>query len=126
MRFSAARPAARALRLSLVSATPTRPRLKLEFRQLATMDRLDVRVGIASERSQERLLGILLGDPDHPPDGSKVMMAQPQRDNLLFALGYLLLGLRRARVATSAFRPSTTRCALSRGIRAREYRGATA
>jgi hypothetical protein len=63
---------------------------------------LNVLVGVAPERSMESLLRVLLGDTHHPPDGGKGMVTQSERNDLLFAPGNLLLGLRRARITAGA------------------------
>jgi hypothetical protein len=65
--------------------------LGLEFRQLAAVMGLNVRVGVAPERPQKGFLRILFGDPDDAPDRAERMMPQPQGDNLLFALPSLFL-----------------------------------
>jgi hypothetical protein len=65
------------------------------------MNGLDILVGVAPQSPQVNFLCALLGDADHAPDGRKRMMAQPQRNDLLFAPGDLLPDLRGLGVAAA-------------------------
>jgi hypothetical protein len=71
----------------------------LEFGEFRAVVSLYVLVGVAMECLVEGTKGGHTADPDDPTDLVKRDAAQPERDDLLFASGDLLPGLRRARVS---------------------------
>jgi len=78
MRFSAASPAARDLGLSLgVDQFQRRHRFKFELCEFASMDGLDISIGVALERLFECLMRRLLRHSDRVRNGRKRVIPQP-------------------------------------------------